>query len=247
MLFAGESKGLKKIFKSPYFCSMKNTDETRSPAQVAAIVWDWNGTLLNDINICVDSINRMLRPRNIPLLSYDAYRDVFGFPVRDYYEKAGFDFFKEPFDVVAVEFIDIYRTHLPECNLFPEVLQVLEQISNSKLPQYVLSAMEQEMLEFSLREKGIAKFFRLIAGTGDHFADGKLGSAKRLQQLIDVKPAHVLMIGDTIHDYEVAMEMGWQSILISNGHQSEVRLLETGRPVLQSLIMIGKYLNGYSF
>jgi phosphoglycolate phosphatase len=226
---------------------MKNLNETNSPGQVKAIVWDWNGTLLNDINICVDSINRMLQSRNIPLLSYDSYRDVFGFPVRDYYAKAGFDFFKEPFDVVAVEFIDIYRTHLPECSLFPEVIQVLEQISKSKLPQYVLSAMEQEMLESSLHEKGITQYFKIIAGTGDHFADGKLGSAKRLQKLIGLKPAHVLMIGDTIHDYEVAMEMGWQSILISNGHQSEIRLLETGRPVLQSLTMIGKYLNGYSF
>jgi phosphoglycolate phosphatase len=222
-------------------------NKINAATKVSAIVWDWNGTLLNDVQICVDSINQMLQPRNIPLLDYDAYRAVFGFPVRDYYEKAGFDFFQEPFDIVAVEFIDIYRRYLNKCDLFPDVVPVLNQISSSRLPQYVLSAMEQALLDSSLKEKGINGYFQFIAGTGDHYADGKLGSAKRLQKVIDINPENILMIGDTIHDHEVALEMGWQSILISNGHQSEERLIETGRTVLQSLTMLGKYLNGHSF
>lgn len=226
---------------------MNNIKREFDSKQLEAIVWDWNGTLLNDIHICLDSINRMLQPRNIPELSYDSYRDVFGFPVRDYYEKAGFDFLKEPFDIVAVEFIDIYRTLLPGCELFPDVMLILRKISESKLPQYVLSAMEQELLESSLIEKGIAHLFDSFYGTGDHYADGKLGSAKKLQQATGIPPSGILMVGDTIHDHEVAMAMGWNCVLISNGHQSESRLLETGRPVLQKLKMLGVYLNGHSF
>ena len=220
--------------------------EKKSDQKVKAIVWDWNGTLLNDVHICVDSINIMLDARNLPTLDYSSYRNVFGFPVREYYEKAGFNFFNEPFDVVAIQFIDIYREHLRNCNIFPEVMDVLNQIAALKLPQYILSAMEQQLLETSLSEKGIPQFFNYIAGTSDHYADGKLGSAKRLQQMIVAEPQNILLVGDTIHDYEVAEEMGWQCVLISNGHQSEQRLHSTGKPVLKSLSILPELLNGHS-
>jgi phosphoglycolate phosphatase len=225
---------------------MMNKTTGNTAKEIQAIVWDWNGTLLDDVHVCVDSINQMLRPRNIPLLNYETYRRVFGFPVRDYYEKAGFNFTAEAFDVVAVEFIDIYRERITQCGLFRDVLPVLGQVTALKLPQYVLSAMEQELLEESLNNKGIAHFFQFIAGTGDHYADGKLGSAKRLQQIIGIEPEKILMIGDTIHDHEVASEMGWESVIIANGHQSEERLKKTGRLVLDSLSGVTHLLNGHS-
>jgi phosphoglycolate phosphatase len=224
---------------------MKKSNNAGGNNSVKAIVWDWNGTMLNDVDVCVESINTMLEPRNIQLLNYHTYRDVFGFPVRQYYEKAGFNFELEPFDVVAVEFIDIYRLHLEKCELFPEVNDVLGQISVSGLPQYVLSAMEQGLLESSLSAKGIAHYFKHIAGTGDHYADGKTAAAKYLQEVIGCMPRQILLIGDTIHDHEVAEEMGWQSILIANGHQSEERLRKTGRPVLKSISQVHHYLNGH--
>jgi phosphoglycolate phosphatase len=37
----------------------------------------------------------MLRKRNLPLLSLKKYKEVFTFPVRDYYEKIGYNFTKE--------------------------------------------------------------------------------------------------------------------------------------------------------
>lgn len=220
--------------------------EKISDQKVKAIVWDWNGTLLNDVHICVDSINIMLDARNLPTLDYTSYRNVFGFPVREYYEKAGFNFFNEPFDVAAIQFIDIYRERLRRSHLFPEVFEVLAKITMLQLPQYILSAMEQQLLEISLTEKGIPHFFKFIAGNSDHYADGKLGSAKRLQQIIVAEPNDILLVGDTIHDYEVAEEMGWQCVLISNGHQSEQRLHATGKPVLKSLSILPEFLNGHS-
>lgn len=214
---------------------------------IGALVWDWNGTLLNDVDICVESINQLLTARNIPALNYHTYREVFGFPVRDYYTKAGFDFEAEPFDIVAIEFIDIYRNHLPGCSLFNGVHQTLQYFSEKGLPQYVLSAMQQEMLETSLREKGILEFFDHVAGTGDHFANGKHDAAIRLQKIINREPAGVMLIGDTIHDSEVASDMGWECTLIANGHQSANRLANTDRIVLESLEALKFLLNGHSF
>ena len=56
------------------------------------IIWDWNGTLLNDRWLCVEAINQALNKRNLPMLTEGKYKDVFSFPVEDYYKKVGFDF-----------------------------------------------------------------------------------------------------------------------------------------------------------
>jgi len=226
---------------------MKSSLEKHSVKTIKALIWDWNGTLLNDVKICVDSINHLLKARNIPLMSYDSYRQLFGFPVRNYYEKAGFDFSTEPFDIVAIEFINAYRDHLSACSLFGDVVNTLEFFHTRCIPQFVLSAMQQEMLEKSLQEKGILHFFSFVAGTGDHYANGKLESAISLQRHIIGNPSDVLLIGDTIHDSEVAAGMGWECVLISSGHQTAERLQQTGRIVLENLTVLKHYLNGHSF
>ena len=59
------------------------------------IIWDWNGTLLDDKWLCVESINQALQKRNLPELSDDRYMEVFTFPVQEYYKAVGFDFDKE--------------------------------------------------------------------------------------------------------------------------------------------------------
>ena len=51
------------------------------------IIWDWNGTLLNDVWLCIEIMNEMLENRNLPSITYDKYREIFDFPVQRYYEK----------------------------------------------------------------------------------------------------------------------------------------------------------------
>ena len=66
------------------------------PDHIGVIILDWNENLLNDTELCVHSMNEMLMKRNLQQLSIAKYKDVFSFPVRDYYQKIGFDFVYEP-------------------------------------------------------------------------------------------------------------------------------------------------------
>ena len=60
------------------------------------VFWDWNGTLLDDVDVCIEAMNRLLERRGMDLISIERYRDIFDFPVKNYYEKLGFDFDNEP-------------------------------------------------------------------------------------------------------------------------------------------------------
>ena len=83
------------------------------------IIWDWNGTLLDDLQMTMLCINELLEEYDLPSLTIPRYRQIFRFPVKDYYELAGFDFAQESFEVLAQKFISNYYSHLSEVSLYP--------------------------------------------------------------------------------------------------------------------------------
>ena len=202
---------------------------------MTTIIWDWNGTLLNDLDLCISSINTLLEKRNLPLLNHDSYKEVFSFPVKDYYRAIGFDFSKEDFSVPAREFIDLYDSQVKNSPLHPSAKKVLRHFGERGHKQFVLSAMKQTMLEQTLKEKEIFSFFEDVAGLNDHYATSKIERGHELLSRNKIDQQKTWMIGDTDHDYEVASALGSRCILVSDGHQSEKRLKRTGAKVISKL------------
>jgi len=208
-----------------------------------AIIWDWNGTLLNDLDFCISTINQLLQNRNLPLLTRKTYKDVFSFPVKDYYAAIGFDFSKEDFAVPAREFIDLYDSGVGSCNLHPAAQETITFFKGNGARQFVLSAMKQTMLEHTLKHQAILPYFEGVAGLNDHYAVSKVDRGQQLIGQFNIETENAWMIGDTNHDYEVAEALGLKCILIADGHQSEKRLRKTGAVVLNEL----KELKDFSF
>jgi phosphoglycolate phosphatase len=203
-----------------------------------AVIWDWNGTLLNDVVVVVETINQLLSDRKLPQLTVAKYLEVFTFPVRDYYSKIGFDFQNEPFEIPALQFITIYNEVVTLCGLYDEVVPVLTGFQNRGIRQFILSAMEQNQLVKTVSDNGISHFFDDLYGLDNHYAHSKVDNGKLLIRNNDLNPDHTLLVGDTIHDYEVAQTIGCSCILIANGHQSKARLLSTGARVVDNLNQI---------
>ena len=203
--------------------------------RIGGIIWDWNGTLLNDTHLCVRTMNVMLEKRELPVLSLNRYRDVFSFPVKDYYQKIGFDFESEPFEIPALEFIDGYNAQMNDCKLQQDSLAVLNYFQSIGISQYILSAMKQDALEEGLRYHQIASFFEHVSGLDNHYAASKIENGHRLIADLNLNTRELVLIGDTVHDYEVATELGCQCVLIANGHQSRAILEATGVLVIDSL------------
>ena len=203
--------------------------------QFKSIIWDWNGTLLNDLDFCISVINVLLKKRNLPLLNRNSYKEVFSFPVKDYYQAVGFDFTKEDFSVPAKEFIDLYDSRVKNCSLHHSAIEILSYFKEKRIRQFVLSAMKQNMLEQTLKHNRIFDFFEGVAGLNDHYAVSKIERGEQLISDFNIEKTNTWIVGDTIHDYEVAEQLGIKCLLIADGHQSEERLKSTGSPVISSL------------
>lgn len=203
--------------------------------KIGGVIWDWNGTLLNDAELAVETINSMLIRRNLPQLSVDRYKQVFTFPVKEYYRKIGFDFEAEPFEVPALEFIERYNEQVKGCCLHQDSTTVLNYFQSLGIRQFILSAMQQNTLDECLNHYQINHFFDHVSGLDNHYAASKIENGHRLIAELKLDARELVLIGDTIHDYEVAAELGCQCILIANGHQSREILEATDAWVIDHL------------
>ncbi len=204
-------------------------------AQDTSVIWDWNGTLLNDTDLCIDIMNGMLTHKGLHPITREIYRKQFTFPVQKYYEGIGWDFRKYSFKEVGFEFIIHYKQRLNECGLFPEAPEVLQWISDRGIKQHMLSAMESGLLKETTQKLGVSKWLTSIHGIRDNYAHGKLDAGREMISTEGIDIKNCIIIGDTLHDAEIARALGTQCILISKGHQSFERLLESGFPVVHHL------------
>ncbi len=199
------------------------------------IIWDWNGTLIDDLSLCVEIVNENLSQYNLPVVGLGYYRNHFGFPARDYYEGLGLPCQGEHFERISDYFIENYRKKQVECSLHPNAFNILRYFQKLGIDQSILSAgQENDVLRF-LGSHGLKDFFSLVSGVQDVNADGKVGLAKLHQGKISIPSNKILMIGDTVHDHEVALVMKVDCILFSKGHNSRDRLIRTGRMVFDDM------------
>lgn len=201
---------------------------------VSHIIWDFNGTLLDDTLASLNAVNIMLLRRRLPLLSLEEYRDMFGFPVKDFYIKAGFQLETEDWDKLADEYYTAFFAN-PSIKVREDAAKVLQFFKIEGIAQSLLSAAEHSMLLRMVKTAGIGEFFANIFGSDNLYGLSKIEQARALLAKLNCPPDSVLIIGDTLHDAEVANELGFQCMLISDGHQSEERLRETGYPVFRTL------------
>ena len=190
---------------------------------------------MDDVDVVIEAINQLLNDRNLMPLSLERYRDVFTFPVRDYYERIGFDLKNEPFEIPAIQFITIYNETVESCVLHNEVIPLLSKLRNMGFRQFILSAMEQKQLEKTVFENSIHHFFEDLCGLNNYYAMSKVENGKLLISTKGLNPERTLLIGDTVHDYEVAQAIGCSCVLVAKGHQSKERLESSGAIVLNTL------------
>jgi phosphoglycolate phosphatase len=200
-------------------------------ANIDTIIWDWNGTIMNDLEIAIDAINVVLNRHNLPSVTKEKYLDIFRFPVVDYYRDLGFNFSKVPFETIGKEFMNEYESLWKKTALQVGIESCFQNFRMRNHVQYVLSAASQDSLSRWISHFKVGHFFSDAAGLNNIYAAGKIEIGKELVQRKNINPKRTLLIGDTSHDAEVASALGCHCILLSHGHETHFRLRKTGFPV----------------
>lgn len=213
---------------------MNLTSPSLTHPEISCVVWDWNGTLLDDVAAAVNALNSLLEPRGLAPETIDCYRERFGFPVEVYYKAAGFNLAGEDWEQLARDYHDAYLAQ-PGLRLFDDTRSVIAAFAARGVRQAVLSSCEQTILDRLLSETGLAPHFSHIYGADNLHGLSKAARGRTLLRDLGHDAATTLLVGDTLHDHEVATALNCRCVLVARGHQSRMRLLTSGRPVLDRL------------
>ena len=212
------------------------------PSPYTHVIWDFNGTVLDDVRLGIDCVNIMLSKRGLPTLpDEESYRRVFGFPIDAYYRRLGFDFEKEDYDtVLAPEWVALYLAGENSCVVRDGVAYVMGRIRERGLHQIMLSASNRTQLEAQLTRLGLKEDFEEILGLDNIHARSKMALAMEWKER---NPhARPLFVGDTEHDAHVADGIGADCILVAGGHQSVDRLKACGKPIISTVSELLAYI-----
>lgn len=206
------------------------------PRKFDLVIWDWNGTLLDDTGMCYQIANEMRLERGMkPMPGIDAYRSVFRFPVIEYYRDMGYTFETESYEDVSREFIATYAKRVPSCPLQPCAEDTLRAVLERGARQVLLSATGQQKLNEQVALFSLERYFERVIGNRNDLAHGKADYARDFLLESGVSPERALFIGDTDHDFEIADSIGCACALLVPGHQTRAHLSQFHAALLDSL------------
>lgn len=204
------------------------------------IIFDWNGTLIDDVWLNLNAINGVLEKRGMKPITTEYYRENFCFPVSIFYKELGLDL--RDWDEIAKEFGDHYISDIEKVKLFPDVVTSLEELKKAGIETGIFSAMEHKMLNKHVEMLRISQYFRFIEGIENNYAEGKTHLCKKILEKSGYSEKEILFVGDTCHDHETAKAIGCDVALVSRGHNTAEILKNTGAPVFRSLTELLKRL-----
>lgn len=210
---------------------------------VKTIIFDFNGTLLDDLEINFEIFNLLAHDFNAREISLNEYLEVFDFPVIDCYRKWGFEVDDGKFTPIADRFHHYYNERVFErCKIFDNAYKLLEELKG-KYRLVCLSATKKETLDAQLKHYNLFDYFDAVVGMDNKYAHGKVELAVSWLEMSKLNRDEIIFVGDTVHDKKVADAMKVKCILVCKGHNSKNKLKEVCDIVLDDITEIKKYLN----
>lgn len=209
------------------------------------IIWDFNGTLLNDTQLSLDVDNNVFEKLGIPAITIDDYRNNMTMPVRDFYPTVGVDYSIHSYETIARLWLDEFNQKAVGVGLVSGALDAIRFFHGQGRSQSVLSASYEPSLRKQCEALGLTPYMADISGLEDESASKKTEIGRRQLRELGLEGRDVVLIGDMLTDAHLAEDLGADCILVSWGHNDLKRLLSSGLPVARDFGELEEILKGY--
>ncbi len=201
------------------------------------VVWDWNGTLLDDLPVVVEAVNRSIGRLGMPSIDENGYRDHFTRPVRAFYDSLfGRLVSDAEWELLNEGFHSEYFSRVDRADLTVDTVEALDAATDLGWGQSLLSMSPQDWLERVVSSKGVAERFLVIDGLRGPTGGVKAHHMKEHIEALDIHPGRVVVIGDTPDDAVAARHVGASVVLYDGGSHHLPHLEGMGAPVAHSLV-----------
>ncbi len=197
------------------------------------IIWDWDGTILNDTPVAFEATNILLERYGYSTITLEYYRDNIDTPIVNFYSKI-FDLNKHDMQMLDDEWGVLYNQLSDKIGLHEGVKELLRFFAEENCRQAVLSAFRTEEIIKYAKKFLVDNYFADILGTQNIVMESKTMRGGRYMKEHKLAPEQTLYIGDTVHDCDTALELGVDCVLFSGGQQSPKLLEQCGVLVFDS-------------
>ena len=198
------------------------------------ILWDWNGTLIDDAVTSLNCVNDMLTEINKPLISLEQYYTYVETPIIGFYRHILTED-ELDFPVISKSFHDSYNNRIKETFLADNAETTLKTLKEKGAKQYIITATKEESARNLAFQYGVVEYFDGIFGADNTLAESKVERALNFFKKNNINPRDTLFIGDTLHDLETANALGVDCVLVTYGHQGKEITENSGTVTVDNL------------
>ncbi|GFH33822.1 HAD family hydrolase [Streptomyces pacificus] len=203
----------------------------------AHVVWDWNGTLLDDIHTVIEATNASFAEIGLGPISLERYRELYCVPVPLFYERL---MGRLPTDEEWAAMDAVFHRHYwglaGACLLTAGAADLLASRQAAGRTQSLLSLAPHEHLVPIVRRHGIEeRFVRVDGRVGSSHAGKAEHMVRHVAALGNVPPERIVVVGDAADDALAAAHVGAKAVLYTGGSHSRASLRSSGVPVVDSL------------
>lgn len=201
------------------------------------IVWDWNGTLLDDLPIVVEAVNRSISSFGSGPIDATSYRDHYTRPVRAFYHSLlGREILDHEWERLNDDFHEAYYELATGVGLAPDAMDAIDLVDSLGWTQSLLSMSEHDWLESIVSRLGLMPRMARVDGLTGEMGGLKAGYLKTHLERLGVDGKSVVMIGDTPDDVAAARRVGGTPVLYHGGSHHLELLTALGVPVAETLV-----------
>ncbi|MCF3962238.1 HAD family hydrolase [Streptomyces fuscigenes] len=208
--------------------------------QSAHLVWDWNGTLFDDVQAVLAATNASFAEMGLEPLTLERYRELYCVPVPVFYERLmGRRPSEAEWLVMDETFHRHYLAQKASCGLAEGAAELLAQWGLAGRSQSLCSLFAHEELLPVVGSYGIDGHFLRVDGRTGRSGGGKSEQMARhvaaLTRSGAVAPGRTVVIGDALDDAVAARHVGAHAVLYTGGSNSRESLASAGVPVVDTL------------
>ncbi len=207
---------------------------------ITHIIWDYNGTVLNDAYTSVLAVNEMLKARGLPDTNLEIYKKTLTMPLTEYYKTVGI--YTEDIAALSEEFRKYCKMHGDSSHIFDGVYDVISFARALGIKSYLFSSLYHGHLVEETEKYGIGGWFDKVCGLPDKNLGSKSDMARAVFEKEGIVPKNTLFIGDLTTDAQTAHALGADCILIPNGHTDKARCQAACDKVFDDVKQVIEYI-----
>jgi phosphoglycolate phosphatase-like HAD superfamily hydrolase len=201
------------------------------------LVWDWNGTLLDDLPIVVEAVNRSIAMFDVGPIDADGYRDHYTRPVRHFYDSLfGRVVADEEWLRLNTMFHDVYFDLATDADLAPGAREAMDLLEQAGWGQSLLSMSPQDWLSAIVDRLQLSHRLSLVDGMSEMTGGLKATHMEVHLRLLGMDGESVVVVGDTPDDVAAARHVGAKAILFHVGSHHIDVLEAEGVPIAETLV-----------